>query len=93
MAERVLISTFGFDPEKVLRALRWIGYDRLARAGDIRSAGGIAFEMLHHFDQWILETCLEQELAGPFSGGIARRLALLQNPAPRKVALHPLAGR
>ena len=30
MAERVLISTFGFDPEKVLRALRWLGYDRLA---------------------------------------------------------------
>ena len=30
MSERILISTFGFDPEKVLRALRWIGYDRLA---------------------------------------------------------------
>ncbi len=30
MTERVLISTFGFDPEKVLRALRWIAYDRLA---------------------------------------------------------------
>src|SRR2546427_6712962 len=29
MSERILISTFGFDPEKVLRALRWIGYDRL----------------------------------------------------------------
>src|SRR5437879_11966001 len=30
MSERVLSSTFGFEPEKVLRALRWIGYDRLA---------------------------------------------------------------
>jgi len=30
MTERVLISTFGFNPEKVLLALRSIGYDRLA---------------------------------------------------------------
>ena len=37
MAERVLVSTFGFDPEKVLRALRWIGYDRLALIAGGRS--------------------------------------------------------
>ena len=29
MPDRVLISTFGFDAEKILRSLRWIGYDRL----------------------------------------------------------------
>jgi hypothetical protein len=29
MAPRVLISTFGFDETKVLRALRWLPYDRL----------------------------------------------------------------
>ncbi|TLZ65295.1 MAG: hypothetical protein E6K16_03050, partial [Methanobacteriota archaeon] len=30
MTERVLISTFGFNPEKVLLALRSVAYDRLA---------------------------------------------------------------
>ena len=42
MVERVLISTFGFDPEKVLRAIRWIGYDRLslvAGGKSLREAG------------------------------------------------------
>ena len=29
MPDRVLMSTFGFDAEKILRSLRWIGYDRL----------------------------------------------------------------
>src|SRR2546426_4451109 len=30
MTDRVLVSTFGFDEEKVLRALRSIPYERLA---------------------------------------------------------------
>jgi len=46
MSERILISTFGFDPEKVLRALRWIGYDRLALVAGGRSVREPGFRRL-----------------------------------------------
>ncbi len=46
MAERVLISTFGFDPENVLRALRWIAYDRLALIAGSKSLREPGFRAL-----------------------------------------------
>src|SRR2546422_5750780 len=46
MPERILISTFGFDPERVLRALRWIGYDRLALVAGGRSLREPGFRRL-----------------------------------------------
>lgn len=51
MAERVLISTFGFDPEKVLRALRWIGYDRLAVIAGGKSLREPGFRRLEAAEQ------------------------------------------
>src|SRR5207249_10107146 len=46
MSERILISTFGFDPEKVLLALRSIGYDRLALIAGGKSLRGSGFRRL-----------------------------------------------
>jgi hypothetical protein len=51
MPERVLISTFGFDPEKVLLALRSIGYDRLTLIAGGKSLREPGFRRLEAAEQ------------------------------------------
>ena len=77
MPRTVLISTFGFDEQKVLRALRWIPYDRLALlAGDkslkepgfrrleaAEYASGGALELLT-VDPFDFRSCFEGALGG-----------------------------
>jgi len=77
MPRTVLISTFGFDEQKVLRALRWIPYDRLVLlAGDkslkepgfrrleaAENASGGALELLT-VDPFDFRSCFEGALGG-----------------------------
>ncbi len=65
MAERVLISTFGLDAEKVLRSLRWVSYDRLALLAGGRSAQEPGFRRIEAAER-AAGTGLEVVAVDPF---------------------------
>ncbi len=76
MAPRVLISTFGFDEAKILRALRWLPYDHLVllaggkslatpglrRLREAERAGGGTIEVVR-VDPFDFESCFHGALS------------------------------
>ncbi len=65
MAARVLVSTFGFDATKVLRALRWLPYDRLVLLAGGKSLTGPGFRRLRDVER-ATGGSLEVERVDPF---------------------------